>query len=324
MRPRRTRRKGVAGTAGVLAVGFLVSRWIALASRRIDFRGRHVLITNGTRGLGLAIAREFAAEGARLTICARDAAEVEQARQELAHLGAQVQAFVADMRNAAQVRRLVRDATTSAGPVDVLVNHAGVVDVGSYDAMTVPDYDRAMRVHFWGPLYAIQAVVPAMRARQSGRIVNIASIGGKVSVPNLLPYSASKFAFVGLSEGLRTELARDNVLVTTVCPGLVRSGVRRRRSGIGQRAPSYAIPTASSSMSSRSVAVAQAARRIVDACRFGESEVIVGAAARAAAWVHGLCPGLTSEALGALTRLLPTHGEEATYGRRQISSVPLV
>src|SRR5436309_7591109 len=90
--------------------------------------------------------------------------------------------------------------------------------------MTVEDFEETMRVHFWGPLYATLAALPHLRKQDTGRIVNISSIGGRIAVPHLAPYSASKFALAGLSDGLRTELAREGIYVTTVFPGLMRTG----------------------------------------------------------------------------------------------------
>jgi short-subunit dehydrogenase len=307
---RRQHRNGqLATTAGALAVGLALSRWLVHVSRRIDFRHCHVLISGGSRGLGLVLARRFVAEGARIAICARDEAELDRARGELAAVGAEVQAVVGDMTNAAQVRHVVHAVESEGGAIDVLVNNAGAIEIRSSDAVTLDDYDRAMRTHFWGPLYLIQAVLPTMRARHFGRIVNIASIGGKVSVPHLLPYSASKFALVGLSEGLRAELAKENVFVTTVCPGLMRAGSSRHATIKGnRRRAEYAASTTSDSLPGLSMSAERAAKRIVDACRYGEAELVIGAPAQAAAWVHGLWPGATSEALGILDRLLPTTG----------------
>ncbi len=304
--PRRVHVNGhLATTAGVLAAGLAVGRWLLHESRRIDFRGRLVFITGGSRGLGLVLASEFAAEGARLAICARDESELESARAELAAAGAHVHAFVGDMTNAAQVRQLIPSIEDEEGPIDVVVNNAGLFQVGPYDSTTVDDYDRAMRTHFWGPLYVIQTVLPKMRERHFGRIVNIASIGGKVSVPHLLPYSASKFALVGLSEGLRAELAKDNVYVTTVCPGLMRIAGARRLRLSEQQSAEYALFAAGDDAPSPPASGTRMARRIVEACRYAEAEVVIGAPARAAAWLHGLLPGMTSEALSILNRLLP-------------------
>ena len=104
------------------------------------------------------------------------------------------------------------------GPIDVLINNAGIISVGPVETMTLEDYQQAMATNFWGPLYAILAVLPGCGGA-AGRIVNITSIGGKISVPHLCPYSASKFALVGFSEGLRAELAKDGISSRRSVPG---------------------------------------------------------------------------------------------------------
>ena len=114
-----------------------------------------------------------------------------------------------------------------------------MIQVGPLEEMTVEDYEESMKVHFWAPFYLVEAVLPGMRQRQRGRIVNIASIGGKISVPHLLPYSASKFALVGFSEGLRAELAADRIYVTTACPGLMRTGSHVHATFKGQHKKEY-------------------------------------------------------------------------------------
>ncbi|HZB47373.1 MAG TPA: SDR family oxidoreductase, partial [Pyrinomonadaceae bacterium] len=203
------------------AGALLAARAFFRRRNEYDFRGKTVLITGGSRGLGLVLAREFADEGANVALCARDNEELERARQDLAARGARVFAFPCDVTDRAQVKELVEVVERHFGGIDVLVNNAGTIQVGPVEVMTLEDYEQAMNVHFWAPLYATLAVLPEMRRRGEGRIVNISSIGGKISVPHLVPYSASKFALVGLSDGLRAELAKDNVVVTTVCPGLM-------------------------------------------------------------------------------------------------------
>jgi NAD(P)-dependent dehydrogenase (short-subunit alcohol dehydrogenase family) len=201
-----------AAGAGAVALGRALYR----RSKEYDFKGKCVLVTGGSRGLGLVLAREFADEGARVAICARDPRELERAQRDLAARGAEVFAFPCDVTDRAQVAELIEVVTRRFGRIDVLVNNAGVIQVGPLEVMTLEDFEQAMNVHFWGPLYTTLAVLPQMRARRDGRIVNVSSIGGKVAVPHLVPYSASKFALAGLSDGLRAELAKDNVMVTTV------------------------------------------------------------------------------------------------------------
>src|SRR5205085_8867649 len=168
--------------------------------------------------------------------------------------------------------------------------------------------EEVMKVHFWAPLHTTLAALPEMRQRRSGRIVNISSIGGKLSVPHLLPYSASKFALVGLSEGLRSELRKDGITVTTVCPGLMRTGSPRNANFKGQHEAEYAWFKISDSLPLTSISALRAARQVIDAARHGEAEVVLTVQAKAAALFHGIFPGLTADVLGLVNQLLPEAG----------------
>jgi short-subunit dehydrogenase len=147
-----------------------------------------------------------------------------------------------------------------------------------------------------------------MQQRGSGRIVNISSIGGKISVPHLVPYSASKFALVGLSEGLRAELKKDGIFVSTICPGLMRTGSPRNADFKSQHRLEYAWFTLSDSLPFLSMDVDRAARKIVNACRYGVAEVVLSVPAKLAVKFHGLFPGLTADLLDLENRLLPRDG----------------
>src|SRR5207253_5505608 len=114
--------------------------------------------------------------------------------------------------------------TARFGQIDVLINNAGIIAVGAVPSQTLVDYQEAMDVMFWGVVYPTLAVLPQMMRRGSGHIGNITSIGGKISVPHLVPYGCAKFAAVGFSEGLHAEVKRFGVNVTTVVPGLMRTG----------------------------------------------------------------------------------------------------
>ncbi|HYP25970.1 MAG TPA: SDR family NAD(P)-dependent oxidoreductase [Blastocatellia bacterium] len=292
-----------AGAGALLAARELIRR-----SRRYDMRGRVVLITGGSRGLGLVLARELAREGARLAICARDAEELDRARHDLEQRGAAVYATACDVTNQFEVEGMVREVTDHYGRIDVLINNAGVIEVGPMEVMTLRDYEHAMKTHFWGPLYSVLAVLPHMKERGEGRIVNISSIGGKISVPHLLPYSASKFALVGLSEGLRAELAKDGIVVTTVCPGLMRTGSPRNAVFKGQHKAEYAWFTISDSLPVTSMRAERAARQVIAACKRGDAEVVLSIQAKLAALFHGVFPGVTADLLGLANRLLPGPG----------------
>ncbi|HKQ52900.1 MAG TPA: SDR family NAD(P)-dependent oxidoreductase [Pyrinomonadaceae bacterium] len=292
-----------AGAGALVAARALVRR-----ARRYDVRGRVVLITGGSRGLGLVLGRELAREGARLAICARDAKDLERAREELEDGGATVLAVACDVKDQDRVEEMVRAVRDHFGQIDVLINNAGIIEVGPMEVMTVEDYEEAMKTHFWAPLYTTHAVLSEMRARGEGRIVNIASIGGKISVPHLLPYSASKFALVGFSEGLRAELAKDGIVVTTVCPGLMRTGSPRNATFKGRHRAEYAWFTISDSLPVTSMAAERAARQIVEALKHGDAEIVLTIQAKMAALFHGLFPGLTANILGAVNSLLPGPG----------------
>jgi short-subunit dehydrogenase len=171
--------------------------------------------------------------------------------------------------------------------------------------MKIEDYAEAMNVHFWGPLYLMQEVIPYMKRQAGGRIVNIASIGGKIAVPHLLPYVASKFALVGLSEGMRTELAKDRIYVTTVCPGLMRTGSHLNAFFKGAHEKEFALFSIANASPLLSTSSARAARQIVEACRYGKARLVITPQARVARLVNDLFPGVVAEALGLVGRVLP-------------------
>jgi len=293
----------------VAGMGALLGGFAALRKRReFDFRERTVLITGGSRGLGLVLARELAREGAQLSICARDPRELEEARVDLARHGARVLAFPCDVSDRAQIQEWVRVSADHYGGVDVLINNAGVIQVGPVEVMTLADYEEAMRIHFWGPLYTMLAVLPLMRRERRGRIVNISSIGGKIGVPHLVPYSASKFALVGLSEGLRAELKKDGIVVTTVCPGLMRTGSPRNATFKGQHRAEYAWFSISDALPVSSMQAERAARQIIAATKRGDAEVILSIQAILAIKFHQLFPELSADLLALINRLLPAAG----------------
>jgi len=277
---------------------------VARRRRAGDFRGRTVLVTGGSRGLGLLLAREFGRRGARVAIFGRDPAALARARRDLERRGIVTLAVPCDVGDRGAVERLVDEVGRRLGGPDVLVNNAGIITVGPLETMTREDFEEALRINFWGAVHATLAALPWLRRRR-GRIVNIASIGAKVGVPHLVPYSASKFALLGFSAGLRAELARDGVLVTTVCPGLMRTGSPRNAAFKGRHRAEYAWFSISDALPFVSMDASRAARRIVEACRRGTAEITLGVPAKLAARLQGLWPGLTADLLGVINRLLP-------------------
>jgi short-subunit dehydrogenase len=307
------------GVGAALAIRALVRR-----NRHYDLRGKVALITGASRGLGLVLAREFASRGCRVAICARDSAELERGCIDLKSRGAEVLAVTCDVVDPSQVEALARTVRERFGRIDVLVNNAGVIQVGPQDEMTVGDYEKAMQTHFWGPLFTTLAVLPEMRQRKAGRIVNISSIGGKVSIPHLVPYDASKFALVGLSEGLRAELARDHVYVTTVCPGLMRTGSHHNADFKGQHRAEFTWFSVGGALPLLSTSAEHAARQIVRACANGDAELVLTLPAKLAVAFHGLFPGLSADLLGLINRFLPEPvgtGTARTKGKDSHSSL---
>ncbi len=296
----------------LLAAAGLGTAWAMrrlIRQQRYDaLQDRTVLITGGSRGLGLALARELVREGARLAICARDRDELDRARRDLDSRGGKVFPWRCDVTDQWQVEEMVKAVQERFGAIDVLINNAGVIEVGPVELMTLDDYEEALKTHFWGPLYTILSVLPHMKKRGRGRIVNISSIGGKISIPHLVPYSASKFALVGLSEGLRAELAKDGIVVTTVCPGLMRTGSPLHATFKGQHRAEFAWFAFSDALPFLSIPVEKAARRIIDACKHGDGEVILSLPAKQAVCFHGLFPSLTADILGLVNRMLPGPG----------------
>jgi short-subunit dehydrogenase len=169
-----------------------------------------------------------------------------------------------------------------------------------------------MQAHFWGPLNTIMAVLPAMRQKKAGRIVNISSIGGKISVPHLVPYSASKFALVGLSKGLRAELMKDGISVTTVCPGLMRTGSPRNAEFKGKHHYEYAWFSISDALPLLTVSAENAARQVVRACKRGQAELVISIPAKIAVLFDSLFPEMMSQILGVANYLLPEAGGVGT------------
>ena len=307
--------------AGAALAGTTLMLARALRRRKpIQFRDRVAVITGGSRGLGLLMARELAAEGARLAILARDPAELDLARRELVAIsGQRVLALPCDVGNADEIRWAIDATAERFGRLDILINNAGIIQVGPLEHMTVEDFEEAMRVHFWGPFHAILAALPHLRKRETGRIVNISSIGGRIAVPHLVPYSASKFALVGLSDGLRTELAKEGIYVTTVCPGLMRTGSHVNARFKGKREEEFAWFAVSDSLPVTSMAGRRAARRILEACRYGEPALTLTPQAKAAAIANTVAPNVVARLLELVARLLPEpspdgDGEEARPG----------
>ena len=286
-------------TAGALAGA------AALTARRgpDDLRGEVAVVTGASRGLGLLLARELARQGCPLVICARDSAELDRAARQLREAGADVTAMACDVTDEATPSRLVQAALERHGRLNIVISNAGIIQVGPVRAASPEHFETALDTMALAPARLALAALPVMRGQRHGRIVTIASIGGKLSVPHLLPYSTAKFAAVGFSEGLRAELGRGPVTVTTVVPGLMRTGSHLQARFTGQAGKEFTWFALGASLPLISMDAERAARQIIGAVRHRRAEVILTPAAQLISRIAGLTPGLTSDALHLVQRL---------------------
>jgi NAD(P)-dependent dehydrogenase (short-subunit alcohol dehydrogenase family) len=291
--------------AGLAGVGLVVGRSLGRRAGASNLRDKVVLITGGSRGLGLVLAREMAAVGCRVAICARDEGELARAEADLRGRGADVQAFRCDVTDEVQVEKLVGDVVHHFGRVDILVNDAGVIRMAPLELQTKKDFEDTMDIHFWAPYYTTRAVMPSMIRQRWGRIVNIASIGGKVPVPHLSSYCASKFALVGLSASMGVELRKYDIYVTTVCPGLMRTGSHINAEFKGQHKKEYAFFSIMGSSHLTTLSAEHAAREIIAATARGDAELVISPQAKLAAKFNALFPNITANMLALSNRLLP-------------------
>jgi NAD(P)-dependent dehydrogenase (short-subunit alcohol dehydrogenase family) len=295
------------------ACALLLGAWItarSIRAARYTLRDKIVLISGGSRGLGLVLARHICAKGGGVALIARDHEELSRAKADLVRRGGKVLTIECDLLDRAQIQAAVRTVIDRLGKIDILINNAGIIEVGPLDHMTRGDYERAMRLHFWAPYELISQIVPEMRLWGGGRIVNISSIGGKVAVPHFAPYSASKFALSGFSDAIRAELARDNIHVTTVAPGLMRTGSHVNAKFKGSHDAEFAWFSASAGAPLISMDADRAARKILAACRRGQPSLTLTFAARGAIAGNALFPNLTGYAMKIVNRFLPDAGGE--------------
>lgn len=302
----------LAGIGGVAALLLLQKK------EAYEFRDKVVLITGGSRGLGLVLARQLGEQGARVAIIGRDGATLADAERDLRERGIDVLAFPADVRSQSEATNAVERVVKHFDRIDVLVNNAGVIAVSPLDHLTVEDFETAIATHTYGPLYTMLAAIPHMRAQGSGRIANISSIGGRVAVPHMLPYSTSKFALIGLSDGMRSELASDNIKVSTICPGLMRAGSHYNALFKGNHQAEFAWFSIFDSLPGLSISVERAATKIVDAISRGAPHLTISAPAKIAGGVNGLAPGVVAAGTALFGSLLPGYagpqGDEMKAG----------
>ncbi|MBN2025840.1 MAG: SDR family NAD(P)-dependent oxidoreductase [Actinobacteria bacterium] len=190
-----------------------------------DLRGKVVLITGAARGMGRMDALAFAREGCRLAMTDVDREELEKAALEMADAGYEAHPYVLDVSDRGACFKLVERVDKEVGPIEVLVNNAGVMECGEFTGMSEHHWRRTMEVNFLGQVWMMQAVLPDMLERRSGHIVNMASQAGVIGGAKMSSYSASKHAVMGVTDSVRLELRGSGVRFTDVIPGFVDTGM---------------------------------------------------------------------------------------------------
>lgn len=283
-----------------------------------SYRDKVALITGGSRGLGLEIARQICARGGKVALIARDAEELARAKTDLDRFATDVLTIPCDLLETAQIQSAVQQTLQRFSKIDILINNAGIIEIGPLAHMQLKDFDRALRLHFWAPFILQLLIVPQMRSKGGGRIVNISSIGGKIAVPHMAAYSASKFALVGFSDAMRPELAQDNIYVTTVTPGLMRTGSQIHAKFKGDHAAEYEWFDWSRKIPFASISVERAARKILTGCRRGKPALILPCSAYFIISASALFPNLTGRVMKIVNRWMPPRvsqsGNEARSG----------
>ncbi len=226
-----------------------------------DFRAKNVLITGAGSGIGRLLAHKIAARGAHVILWDRDAGALAAVDEALEGLGCQVSSYVCDLSLKNEIEVTAARVLQECGPVDILINNAGVVTGRPLLEAREVDIRRTFDVNTLAHFWTVRAFMPVMLERGSGHIVTVASAAGLVAAPKLTDYSASKFAAVGFDEALRLELARTGhaIRTTVVCPFYVKTGMFE---GAKTRFP-WLLPI---------LEPEYVANRIVKACEFAASE----------------------------------------------------
>lgn len=284
--------------------------------------GQTAVIVGASRGLGLVLARQLANAGCKLALCARDANELERARRELVTTGAAVFARPVDATRPDQVEDFVHATVRRFGSLDMLITCAASIEVGPLETMSSHDVESAFEQVFWTAYYPTMAVLPHMRARRAGRIVHVSSFGGRIGVPHLMPYCTAKSALSGFSSSLRAEVAKDGVSVTTVTPGLMRTGSHVHATMRGQREKEYLWFAAGANLPFTSLASELAARRILRAAAQRKAESTLTLGIRLLVIANAMAPNLMARMLAFQDRLLPSahEGSLAAQSGREVAA----
>lgn len=259
-----------------------------------------VLVTGASQGSGQATALLFAQKGYDVVLAARQPDRLQAVADEVRLLGQQALAVPTDVGQQPQVAQLIQQALDQFGTIDVLVNNAGICLTGTMEQTSLKDWQQIMDTNFWGYVYTIQALLPHFLAQGSGTIVNVGSFGGKMPLPNMTAYCASKYAVTGLTETLRLELKPKGIHVAAVHPGIINSSFMERALFRGE--DDQELQTRQNQMQEalKGAWVSQPediAKAVWEAVNAGRSEIVVGAAS-VATEAYRLLPGVMQWMMG--------------------------
>lgn len=187
----------------------------------MSLENRGAVVTGGGRGIGAATARKLAGAGARVVVSARSVDQIEAVKDELRQAGHEAWAISCDVTRVEEVESLAAQARELVGPVQILINNAGVASSAPLKHISLEEWNRLLAVNATGPFLCTRAFMPGMLETGWGRVINVASIAGKIGAPYIAAYSASKHAVVGFTRAVATEVAAKGVTVNAICPGYV-------------------------------------------------------------------------------------------------------
>ncbi|MGZ3768768.1 MAG: SDR family NAD(P)-dependent oxidoreductase [Bdellovibrio sp.] len=304
--------KNVLVNAGIGAGLFVAYTLVKNVVRKISFKNKVVLVAGGSRGLGFILAKQLIKEGAAITLLARNIDELQDAKNILQQLtpNAKVMVIPCDCRDRIQVKTAIEETVEHFGCINAVVNCLGVVTTAPIENTTEMDFAESMDTHFWAPYFIIEEALPYLKKETGSRIINIGSIGGIIPIPHLASYCAGKYALEGYSKTLRAELMKYDIHVTTVSPGLMRTGSMGQAHFKGQAQKEYAWFSISSSLPFITVNAERAAKKIIRASMYGKAELVISWPAKLAVQFKSLFPETFADIITFVNTLLPAPGTD--------------
>ncbi|MES3038589.1 MAG: SDR family oxidoreductase [Bdellovibrionota bacterium] len=290
---------------------------LATESKSVNFYGQSVVITGGSRGLGLALAKRLVFEGAKVALLARDEKELQRAVQMLKEFNSiDVLTIACDVTNDTELHNALTAVVTTFGSIDLLINNAGAIMVSPFEFTTKKDFEAQMALHLYAPMSAIRWCLPHLLKSPVGRIVNICSMGGKVAVPHMLPYDTSKFALAGFSQGITAEFEQLGLPVTTVYPALMKTGSPIQAVFKGDHEKEFAWFAAADVFPGISLEADEAAKKIIAAAKEGQQELVLSGLAQLRMGTATIFPELMAYLMARINRWMPKgpdKGKSMTY-----------